>query len=223
MVDPSYELSVPSFFRAFQDIALRNAEEIGLGVEHTNLKGRLWVFTRTYAEFYEMPKFQEEVQLTTWPGQKKVFFFPRYAEMTSVSGKPLAKLSSIWALMDASTRKAIMRPDLDSPFEEHEGQLDLPVRIVTKDCSFAYRRLIQFSDLDLNGHLNNVRYIEFIMNLHDKAFYETTRVKSILINYETEISEGEELMIYASEDKTYVRGVVEDRICFEANLEYVKK
>ena len=223
MADPYIELGVPSFFRAFQDIALRNAEEIGLGVEETNLKGRLWVFTRTYVEFYRMPKFQEKVELSTWPGQRKVFFFPRFAQMDDLDGKPLAKLSSVWVLMDASTRRAIMRPDLESPSEEFKGQLELPGKVVQKETSYAFRRTIQFSDLDLNGHLNNVRYIELIMNLHDKAFFAVNRVKSILLNYESEIAEGEELMLYASADGTYVRGIVSDRLCFEANLEYCPK
>ena len=59
-----------------------------------------------------------------------------------------------------------------------------------------------------------------IVDLHDEAFYQQKEIASLLINFETESSEGETIEIYANEDGTYVYGKCDDRLCFEANLTY---
>lgn len=51
---------------------------------------------------------------------------------------------------------------------------------------------------DLNGHLNNTRYLELIVDVKNRAFYEKRTPVSIVLNFEKEIQEGEEVSICLS-------------------------
>ncbi|MCR5348669.1 MAG: hypothetical protein K6E59_03575 [Bacilli bacterium] len=220
LVGPSLRLTVPWLFRAFQDAAIIDAENIGYGHEKTNQMGLLWVFSRVYVRFGAMPKYLSTAQIETHSGEKKAFFFPRYATLWDEQGNVAAEISSIWALIHEDTRRVEMRPNLPSVNQTNGTEIPLPGKVVQKPCALRYSRKIEYADLDLNGHLNNVRYIEMLTNLHPASFFDKWQFKELLIQYESEIREGETVDIYSDEECTYVRGVVGDRIAFEAQIKY---
>lgn len=222
-VGPERELTVPWFFRIFQDVALLDAEKIGFTAEKTTSQGLLWVFSRVYVRFHKMPEYLSNITFETVPGARKAFFFPRYGKMKDENGEMLAELSSIWALIHSDTRRVEMHPDLGDADETDGSEIPLPGKVEQKPCSFRYSRRIEYSDLDLNGHLNNVRYLEMLMNIHDTKFYQEKMISELLIQYESEIHEGDVVEVFVDDLNTYVRGIVGDRICFEANLKYASK
>ena len=217
------KLSVPGLFRVFQDAAILDAENIGYNAYKTLGKGLLWVFSRVYVRFESMPEYLSNAVFETRPGPRKAFFFPRYAKVVSEEGKTLARISSIWALIHEDTRKIEMHPELDSVDQLEGDELELPGRVVSAPVTFHSRRTIKYSDLDINGHLNNVRYIEMLMDLHDVEFHKTHEIKELLIQYESEIKPGETVELMVDESLSYVRGIVDDRIAFEANMKFAPK
>ena len=219
-VGPDRKLSVPWLFRIFQDAAIEDAERIGYDASKTLSAGLLWVFSRVYVKIHAMPDYLTRVRFETHPGCKKAFFFPRYGTLYDQQGNVAAEFSSIWALIHEDTRTLEMRPPLGAVDESRGDELPLPGKVVVKPASYRGNRTIYFCDLDLNGHLNNVRYIEMMINLHDAAFYKTHRVSEMLIQYESEIRYGETVDFYTDPEVTYIRGVVGDRVAFEANLSY---
>ncbi len=221
MVDSSRHLKLPAFFSLIQDIATADAENVGLGKNKTMDKGLLWVFTRVYVEFYDTPSYMDECELSTYPGKRKMFFFPRYVELHDSKGNPLAKCSTIWVLIDEKTRRAILKPEIDVDADQTKGdELPLPEKTNERPSSFVYSRIVRYSDVDLNGHLNNVRYIEMIVDLLSSEEHREKRLASFLINYLKEVKEGEEVELYANEDRTYVKGVVDGQTRFEAEIVY---
>lgn len=221
LVDQNQKLKLSALFGLFQDIATADAEQIGYGHENTTDTGKLWVFTRVYAQIDEYPTYLSVSTFKTYANQRKVFAFPRQLKVTSQFGATQARISSIWALIDRDSRKLIFKPDLPEAEAFHEDdELPLPGKVVVSPVSFVYSRKIRHSDIDLNGHLNNTRYIEFIADCHDASFYKEKEIASLLLNFETEVAEGETIELYANEDKTYIYGRCDDRLCFEANLTY---
>ncbi len=219
-VGPERRLSVPMFFRLFQDAAIFDAEQIGYGQEKTDEQELLWVFSRVYVRFHSMPEYQKDVTFETHPGGKKAFFFLRYGTLRDHKGQVAAELSSVWALIHRDTRKVEMRPSFDSVDQTNGREIPLPGKIEAKPCKPIGTKTIEYCDLDLNGHLNNVRYIEMLLNANPASFYEKHQIKELLIHYESEIHSGETVQLSADEGRTYIRGTVGDRICFEANLIY---
>ena len=217
---PDLRLSYASVFTLFEDMATLDAEQIGYDYAHVGQQGILWVYSRVYVRFYDLPEYLHRATFETRPGGKKAFIFPRFGRLYDEKGKIAADLSSYWCLMDAKSRKAVLHPPLDSVDETDGTECDLPGKVEPKEAKEVLSRLITFADLDLNRHFNNVRYVEMVLSLKPSSYYDTHALSEILISYESEISEGEVVTLYADEDFTYVRGMVGERRCFEMNLKF---
>ncbi len=223
LVGPERRLTLPGFFRIFQDVAGHDAEVIGAGKANTMDKGILWVFTRVSLEIVRMPNYMEEVDFVTFTGPRKSFIFPRFGEVRDLEGNVLIRLNSLWALIDEKSRHVILRPTIEQPDFTDGKEYPLPDRIVPEEAEEMGRHTIRYCDVDLNGHLNNVRYIEMIANLFPMEFFLNNDITQFTINYEAEIHGGDEVVLEANPQKTYIRGVVDSKTHFEAKLAYSKR
>ena len=217
---PSLRLSYESVFRLFEDAATLDAEQIGYDYGKIGQQGLLWVYTRVYVHFHEMPKYLHHASFETRSGAKKAFIFPRFGRLYDEFGNIAADLSSYWCLMDGKTRKAIIHPPLEIVDHTDGTECPPPGRIEAKDAKLVSTYKVAYSDLDLNRHFNNVRYVEMVLSLKPSSFYEENALEEMLISYEAEIHEGDTVSLFASDDFAYVRGSVEDRRCFEMNLKF---
>ena len=149
-------------FRLLQEASIRHTEELGMGREKTLDKGILWVLTMQRAEITRMPVYDEEIVLSTWPGKTMHVLFPRYYSLTTEAGEPLLKASAVWCLIDAETRKFV--------FPERYGvaidgvvtgeEIAQPGTIRKQDCTEERIFRVPYSYIDLNGHMNNARYLD---------------------------------------------------------------
>ena len=225
-VDENLDLTIPSFFKIIQDIAVDAVEDLGLGMNINFKKNIMWVFTRVLATFYRMPKYQETVIFKTYASKKLRFIFPRYFEVASLEGETLIRLSSTWALIHGNTRQIYFDNEniFDLKEEHFEGELPLPGKIEPKEAKLVKKYEVQYTDLDLNRHMNNVSYINQILNLKDSEFYHDNQIYSLLINYEKEIEDKKTISLFVDEnEETYIRGEVDDNASFEAIVKYRKK
>lgn len=224
MVDLTRCLSIPSIFRLFQDNAMLDADKIGGGKDKTLDRDWLWIFTRVFIEIDDLPTYHSIANFITYPnGSKSGFLFYRQALITS-NEKVLVKISSQWTLIDAKTRKLVVKSNL--PYVDEKTiykPLDLPNKVISQQSKFLYSRIIRYSDCDLNYHLNNVKYIEFIVDINSNSFYKDYRIHHLLINFKHEVHDGEQIDIYVNDEKTYVEGKVNNVTCFEATLDYKRR
>jgi len=211
-------LSLPSLFTLFQDVASTSSEDIGFGRNVTLDAGLLWVVTRVNVEITRLPDFEERVVLSSWPASTMAFVYPRCAEMKDLSGNSLVKISSYWALIEDSTRKLILNPSLKCDPKYLGPMFPRPEKVKELPSHTVYSKKIRYSDVDMNHHLNNVRYIEALVDALPEGFFETHKVKSFLVNYDVEVKEGETLDVSLSDDFTYGLGSVNGERRFECNF-----
>lgn len=223
-VDSNFELKLSSLFRMMQEAATRGVEALGHGVLEISKEELMWVITRYQVDIDRMPTFFEQVVIKTYPGKDMMFMFPRYFQIENGKGDVLARASSTWCVLNQNTRKIVFHPFGDNSFvEEHiEGEIPLPIKVVPPSLVFNQKRTVRYSDVDLNGHLNNTRYVEYISDLHDLEFHKNNNIKSIVINYEREAKCGEEVSLYSSLDNgvEYVCGKIGETNIFTAKIEY---
>ena len=221
-VDQFLELKLPSFFRMMQDIATEHAEVLNIGKANTIDKGLYWVITRIEIEIIEMPKYLQTVTLKTYPGDDLRFIFPRYFQLEDEKGKILIKASSTWAVLSRETHRVCLNPfpGLKVPTEHLVGEQPLPGKCETGDYQLVETRKVRYSDIDLNGHLNNTKYIDYIVDIHDSDFYKKNKIKHFLINYEKELKDNNEVSIFSNNSNPeYIKGEV-DGVSFTVNITY---
>ena len=226
-VDDHFELKLSSIFQYFQIVSTNHSELLGLGKKETWDKGMCWVITRMKVVIYKTPKMLDTVIVKTRPGEIMSFIFPRFYEIYSEDGELLVAGSACWTLLDAHTHKVIVKPVAEVgnyPSEKHPDDIPLPERVLGSDLSKVDSRRVRYSDIDLNGHVNNVRYIEYLLDIHDVNFYNKYRINEITINFEKEIVIGDEVNFFSNGNiPEIVVGEVDNIRRFSAKLNYSER
>ncbi|MCF0108398.1 MAG: hypothetical protein HUJ59_05315 [Bacilli bacterium] len=226
-VDSNLELNLPSFFYLMQSIAADDIEEKGIKKEQTLDQGCSWILSRVEVDFIDTPKFPSDVYLDTYPGDDLKFLFPRYYRIRNKDGLDLVVASSIWALLDIKNR-TLTKPPFDQRLipEHHEGELPLPKRIrVPDDGIFLETRKVRLSDTDLNCHLNNVKYIDYIVDALEDTLSNKQKIKHFTINYNHEIKKDQCVDLYTDENinPKLIWGKVDNQVAFISEIQFEDK
>lgn len=225
-VNPYLELKLPSFFGMMQSIAAEDVEDKGINKSQTIDKGCTWIVSRVEVDIIETPCFPDTITLDTYPGEDFKILFPRYFRIRNQEGKELVRASSIWALLDLNKRVCVTAPfEQRLEAEHHEGELPLPQKIKTpEEATLVESRLVRCSDIDLNNHLNNVKYIDFIFDTHDASYYEKKKLKHFIINYNHEVKAGQTVDLYTNGGSPeIIFGKVDGVVAFIAELTFEER
>lgn len=186
------ELSIPSLFSLFQEVAWEHASTNGFGYGDLQNQGLFWVLSRIHAEINEMPKWTDSIVLTTWPSGTEGAFALRDFTVESEDKKRLISATSNWLIVDIESRRP-KRPDTfreRMPLcESFRATNDNAQKITAKSGNpFSnYQIMPRIVDIDVNGHINNTKYIEWAINSFPMDFYIKNHVNELTVNY---LSEG---------------------------------
>lgn len=222
-VDRNRKLRLSNLFWMFQEIAEEHAEELGIGQEKVTLNKRKWIITRHSVVINRLPEFPEKVTLYTYPGKNNPFFLYRHFYLEDEKGNLLLRGCSIWAILDAATNKIIVNPfGHPLPEDSKEDELPIPSKIEEDALNKVKEHVVEYGDIDLNGHLNNTKYIDLIQNIHSSDFYKEHEFAAIDVNYFLEIKENEVVDLYSDIDgkKEIIKGTVGGKDCFKAKIIY---
>jgi medium-chain acyl-[acyl-carrier-protein] hydrolase len=201
---PNGRLSLHSLFNYLQDIASDHAIRLGFGRDDLLRENRFWVLSRIYAEINELPEWEDSIIIKTWPNGTDKVFALRNFDVSFPDGRHIASATSSWLILDRTTRK-VQRPDsILAKFYSDLFPNQSPIRYASKlepsDLKSNTVRLyrIKVSDLDLNLHTNNVRYITWVSDCYNLDFVMKNVPRSAEINYLAESQFDEEVAITTS-------------------------
>ena len=221
-VDMDRRLRPSVLFSMLQEASIAHTEELGVGREKTLDRGLLWIISLQAVEIDRMPEYDEEIVLRSWPGESLHLIFPRYFSIETAQGEPLLKASSLWTLIDQNTRKLIF-PEKYGVFIEGErtgSEIALPSAPRPIPCTGSRRFQVPYSYIDINGHMNNARYLDLALDcIHDKV--SGMELRSIRAEYSHEVRLGETLELSWGEDsgRFFISGST-DKPCFRLGLQY---
>ena len=150
----------------FQEAAALNAADLGFGDELVFSRGMTWILTRLILYIEGLPAVGQTVRIRTWPAKMEHLGHRGY-EVLDETGRPLVRATSAWTVMDLQTRRIVTMPDellaayplKTLPCEPFSSRV-LP-RL--RDASSSVPVLVRKDDLDMNGHVNNVRYLGWLL------------------------------------------------------------
>ncbi|MBO4622868.1 MAG: hypothetical protein J5691_03170 [Bacilli bacterium] len=218
-VDIHQKIKLSSLLKIFQDLATEGSKILDAGTDKTLDKGYLWVFSKLEININRFPVYEETINLSTYPNEMMHFIYPRTFLIKDLNDNLLVEATSFWCLINAQTRKIAL------PSETGVG-VDAPLKakkidnIESKDVNLVSSRKVLYTDLDLNQHLNNTRYLDFICDLYDSNYFNINHIKKINLSFVQEVKEKEVVDIYASTDNTYFLFKVNNIKVFECNIEY---
>jgi acyl-ACP thioesterase len=204
---PDGRLALCSLFDFLQDSASEHAVKLGYGRDDLMRQNSFWVLSRMYTVISDLPGWNEKITVRTWPrGTDKIFAVRDYI-VTYPDGRIIASATSSWLILNQLTRK-ILRPDhtlvnYNINANSENSLLRNASRLEPADPEgrIDSRFNVRISDLDINHHTNNVRYLKWILDSYDLDFVMYNSPASVEINYLAESHYNEEIIIRTSEEK----------------------
>ena len=186
----------------------RHSHNRGWGIDQLNQNHYTWVLSRLCIELDEMPAQYEHVEVETWvESVMKLFTERNFLIRNADDGRIYGYARSIWAMIDTETRHPadlialqdgdILRYVLTA--EEKPCPIDKHGRIRVHDDVPKRTIPTYYSDVDINGHINSVKYIEHILNLFPRTQFEQHRIRRFEIAYKTESYMGDALTLFCEE------------------------
>ena len=212
-VDLARRQKLSSMFGMFQDIAALHAANLGAAVDwlHKELNVA-WILMRIRAEIDDYPMLAQDVIVETWPQEPRPLYERDYV-IRSREGNALVRAASTWVIIDLGTREIKRDRFLDYFGVEmiKDRALDKSIGRIKhiEKARPVYAKEVKFSDVDYNIHVNNAKYVDFIMDCFSFEEHRSRSIKAIEVNFINEIGPGETLSFKRKKinySKDYIEG-----------------
>lgn len=225
-VDMYNHWKLSSIFSCIQEASGHHMNTIKSGREDLLAHGLAWVVARSKVEMVRYPGFDEQITVKTWAANPIKFLYPRYTILEDEQGVEIGKAVVIWSVIDLGTHKLVTVPNELVKFFDFDRNALIPLSFPAKlefeglDSSYSYK--IGFTDMDVNQHVNNAKYLDWICNAIDNKYLKDHTPKSIQINYLHETYMGEIIKVdwAISDNCLKVTGSDQNAISFNALLEF---
>ncbi len=184
----------------------------GFGMKYLMTIHRSWVLSRLSIEMTEMPSQYERFTVETWVESAMRFFTQRNFQITENNGKVYGYGRSVWAMIDTETRQpadifAINDGAINQWIEtEKPCPIEKGDRVKMDHNAELVRTIdVYYHDIDINRHVNSIKYIEHVIDLWDISWYREHRIKRFDIAYVAETHQGDKLSFYREQtgEQTY--------------------
>lgn len=210
-----------------------HSQKRGWGIGALNETKHTWVLSRLSIEMNEMPRQYEHCEVRTWVESVMKLFTNRNFAILSGEGKPMGYARSVWAMIDMETRKpcdllTLYDGDILNyvvPEEENICPIEGHGRFRFREPQLLRTIDTYYSDVDINGHINSIKYIEHILDLFPRERFERGGIRRFEIAYKAESYLGDRLNFYEqtiSENETDIEVrknegevVCQAKVCFK--------
>lgn len=178
-----------------------HAAERGFGIAELNENHYTWVLSRLAVEMEEMPRAYEKFSIRTWVENVYRLFTDRNFEIVNAAGKPIGYARSIWAMISMETRKpadllALHGGGITDYICDKECPIEKASRVKVNEAEPVARYTAKYGDIDLNGHVNSVKYIEHALNLFPLEMFREKNLRRFEVAYVAESYYGDTLCFY---------------------------
>ncbi|MBA0798852.1 hypothetical protein Gohar_009406 [Gossypium harknessii] len=224
-VGPYKTATLESLLNLFQETALNHVWMSGLlsngfGATHGMVRNNLiWVVSRMQVQVDHYPIWGEVLEIDTWVGASGKNGMRRdWLIRSQATGITYARATSTWVMMNEKTRRLSKMPeevrDEISPWfiDKRAINEDVPEKIVKLDDNARYVNSDlkpKRSDLDMNHHVNNVKYVRWMLETIPDKFLESHQLSGIVLEYRRECGSSDRVqsLCQPDEDETLTNGV----------------
>ena len=200
-VGPNGKARLTALANFLQETAYKHADSLQLGYRQLAGNNSAWILSRLQIRVLEYPDWDEELIVETWPRGIEKLFALRDFRIRNSDGKVVTEASTSWLMVDAKTHRPLRIPTdfiqieirSDSVFGQSPGKMKMPPEMTVCDT-----RTVKYADLDIVGHVNNVKYIEWCIDAVDSALVMQHGISDFSINFISEARLGERVEIRCS-------------------------
>lgn len=174
----------------------RHAEARGFGA--TDSLG--WVLARVALHIKRIPQWRERFFVETWVRNLYHGFTDRCIRVVDEGGDEIVSMLATFAMLDLKTRSSVdLNGDIGVRLNECiEPDEPLAIkripsinRTAVEEISFKHKP--KYSDVDINGHMNSIRYLDHILDYLPLEYLNTHNLTDFVVAYMKEGDATEEL------------------------------
>lgn len=228
-VDRYDRLRPSALLRYFQDLGTEHTLLVGMGREHlvSEFHG-CWILTRVWFRLERPILSGEKLRVETW--HRGISGIQVYRDFQIYAGEePVGQAVSAWVVADVESRKMLRPKNIPAiaaaPVPQGAEGPQLKLIKAPEGKQFSYEKTVRYADLDVNGHMNNTKYADVMLDVFTPEELEENYVAEMQLNYSQECRFGETLAVsrYMEGDSCYIDGCDRDgKRRFEAAVQLKK-
>lgn len=202
-------------------MAANHSDILKTGFDDAQKLGFFWILRSTKFVFNKIPHLDDELEVTTWPAGIDGLRILRKYEY-KMNEEVIGYGYNTWVMFDSNSRKLIVSNFYEETIKAMPiSKVDffkLGKIIAPKDMTLAYQKQIMNSDIDMNNHLNNVRYAELVYNAIPHEILVENDICEMQLDFMKECVLNDVIDIYIKNDqnKLYVLGKKDGRVKFKS-------
>lgn len=206
-----------------QEIAQVHAQSLGFGFDDLQRTRTVWVLSRMNVKFLNTPLWRDKTTFDTWHKGAEGLFYLRDFRMSDAQGNDAVLATSSWLIINIDTRRIVRDSATDGlKTAISENAIAEPARKVRVPSGLPAEKVaehqVSYSDVDMNGHTNNARYLNWTMDALPYDVVKALSVKEMTINFNHETRPGEKVSIMRTsvpdENRYFVEGLVDGKSAF---------
>ena len=197
-VDQFGRLKASRLLEYLQTVAGEHSAILGTDQNALMDKNLFWAVIRHRVQITRLPGSGEKLRIETWPMPTTRTAYPRSTIAYDENGNECFRSISLWILMDGNTRAMVLpgKSGVEVTGLLRGCELRAPSSQLPREMGETDERSVRYTDLDLNGHMNNCRYLDWVEDLLPSAFHKCHEIREFTLCYMSEVQENEPVQLH---------------------------
>lgn len=198
--DLNGKAKLTSICNYFQEIAGKHIEVIHQGINDLKANNMAWVLSRLKVQIFETPNWKDKISIETWSVGTDGLFGNREFKIYNSKDQVIGQALSSWLVINTNTKRLVRPQDIIAKMPVNTKD---PIYAHTltklpqiKDPRYIEDLHIHYSDLDIYQHVNNVKYIKWVIDSCLPEILTNQKIKELEINYLHEVKLDETLEVF---------------------------
>ncbi len=183
--------------------AWNHANRTSYGFEELSERNLMWVLIKIQLVIKRQPKWGEQITIETWGKRIERLYALRDFACISASGEKLISATSSWMILDRTSGRPQRFDQTTDRFAwlpgREEIETDLSKVPETSTGKGIARFRVLFSDIDVNRHVNSVKYLQWMIDGHSQEHLEAKEPESIELSFLSEAMPNDEVAVFSEE------------------------
>ena len=193
MSDMNGHIKLPSLILLSLQVSGSQSAQLGVSDKEILEKYNLvWIITEYDIDVIRLPRFAEDITIETEALSYNRLFCYRRFTIYDESGQAIIQMLATFALMDRDSRKVhSVDPEMVAPYHsEFSKKIIRGPKYTDLDNPTSKDYHVRFYDLDMNGHVNNSNYLDWIFEVMGADFLMDHIPQKINLKYVKEVRPG---------------------------------
>ncbi len=176
-----------------QESAILHSETIGFDANYMLKNKCAWILNKLTIEIFKLPELRDEIKITTW--SREIHTVKAYRDFNIyLNDELIARASSLWVFVDATTKKLKRIPDeVKNMYGEEKisngidpEKFDFEPDEIKNQILILKEHTIRYTDIDTNGHMNNTTFFTLLEDILLEKFNDF-KISEVNICFKSEV------------------------------------